>query len=271
MGIFMARLARMGFPSRFLIAKASRVPFFGKPIRALLARGLFPGVDLQYLPKSASISVGKTIEGGQQAVLPSDMVHRYIDKAKKRWIMNECICRAAEKCEHYPRDLGCLFLGEATESIDPRLGRMVSAEEAHAHVERAEKLGLVHMIGKDRLDSLWLGAKPEERLMTICNCCECCCLWKVIPDLPEDLAGHIKRLPGVSVEVGEGCVGCGACAKGLCFVDAISLSGGRAIISDACRGCGRCVSVCPVGAITLTIAKDTAETERRLDDLVDLE
>ncbi|NIV36004.1 MAG: hypothetical protein GWN58_43095, partial [Anaerolineae bacterium] len=53
--------------------------------------------------------------------------------------------------------------------------------------------------------------------------------------------------------VGDECVGCGTCADGVCFADAIVLEGEQAAIGDACRACGRCVEICPQGAINLSL------------------
>jgi UDP-glucose 4-epimerase len=67
-------------------------------------------------------------------------------------------------------------------------------------------------------------------------------------------------------------VGCGACTQDVCFVDAVRLVDGRAVISDACRGCGRCVDVCPQDAIEITI-EDAQFVERsiaRIAPLVDV-
>jgi ferredoxin len=111
----------------------------------------------------------------------------------------------------------------------------------------------VHLIGRNKLDTVWLGIGPSDRLMTICNCCPCCCLWRMLPQIDPAIGSKVSRLPGVSVTVTDRCAGCGTCAGGICFVDAIRLQEGRAMISDACRGCGRCVEVCPTGAIELTV------------------
>jgi Fe-S-cluster-containing hydrogenase component 2 len=59
----------------------------------------------------------------------------------------------------------------------------------------------------------------------------------------------------------------------VCFVDAIQMEEGRAVIDvEACRGCGRCVEACPLDAIELTISDDrfVESTIRRISPLVDL-
>jgi ferredoxin len=72
--------------------------------------------------------------------------------------------------------------------------------------------------------------------------------------------------------VGDRCVGCATCTRDVCFVDAIRVIDGRAVIGQDCRGCGRCVSVCPQEAIELTIEDDWFVTQAiaRLAPLVDL-
>ena len=161
--------------------------------------------------------------------------------------------------------MGCLFLGEAATEIDTRLGRQVGVEEALEHLRRCREEGLVHLVGRNKLDSVWLGARPKERLMTVCNCCPCCCLWRMIPHLREDLGRRVTGMPGVEVTIGEGCTGCGTCLDS-CFLDAISLREGRAEIDQGlCRGCGRCSEVCPHGAIDLYVREGA--TEELLDSL----
>ncbi|MHA2023186.1 MAG: DUF362 domain-containing protein, partial [Candidatus Thorarchaeota archaeon] len=80
--------------------------------------------------------------------------------------------------------------------------------------------------------------------------------------------------PGVNVKVTDACVGCGTCIdEDICFVEAISMVDGMAVISAECRGCGRCVEVCPHDAIELTI--DNMEfienSIDRVSSLVDVE
>jgi ferredoxin len=248
------------------------VPVIGR----LMDYGLFDGDDLIYLPKNdvvqRLIPVGQPVEKPGSMVLPSQAVEYFIEQANYHWIMDFCICRAASHCEDYPIDLGCLFLGEAVLGINPQIGRRVTRAEALEHVRRCREAGLVHMIGRNKLDSVWLGARPGHKLLTICNCCPCCCLWKVIPHLAPSISDKVTKMPGVTVTVTERCVGCGVCTQGVCFVDAIRLDGPRAVIGDACRGCGRCVEVCPEQAIELSIgdARFVEKSIARLSSLVDV-
>ena len=79
-------------------------------------------------------------------------------------------------------------------------------------------------------------------------------------------------MPGVNITVTSRCLGCGTCTQDVCFVDAIHLEGGRAVISQTCRGCGRCIEVCPERAIALSVDDDRfiERTIERLSALVDV-
>lgn len=266
--LWMVRLIKATFPQRFLAARLTRLPLLG----SILNGWLFAGDDIIYLPKTRVIQVGQSVLPPTDTVVPSRIVEYFIERASVHWLMNTCICREASHCKDYPIDLGCLFLGEAAKKINPKLGRQVTREEALAHVRRCREAGLVHMVGRNKLDTVWLGVGPGSRLLTICNCCPCCCLWRILPDVADDIGRKVSRLPGVEVTVTDRCVGCGVCTQDVCFVDAIRLESGRALISDACRGCGRCVDACPYEAIELTYGRDTDidGTIQRLAALVDV-
>lgn len=247
--LWFVELLKKTFPRIKLIAKLTKVPIIGKIIDHML----FEGDNLIYLPKDQVIEINQSIDKPSETVLPSQVVEYFIKKAKYHWIMNFCICRDSSKCEDYPRHLGCLFLGEAVLGINPQLGRQVTKEEALEHVKRCREAGLVHVIGRNKLDAVWLNVSPGNKLLTICNCCPCCCLWRVLPHISPKISTKIHKMPGVKVKVSERCVGCETCTKGICIADAIKIIYKRAIINNACIGCGRCVEVCPQKAIDISL------------------
>ena len=248
--VWFVNLLKVVFPQRFLAARLTNLPVVGE----VVDWGFFNGDDSLYLPSDRSIVINEPILQHGDLVLPSQVVDHFIETANHHWIMDFCICREGSGCQDYSREIGCLFLGEAVHQINPDLGRLVSRGEALEHVQRGREAGLVHLIGRNRMDVIWLGAGPGNKLLTICNCCPCCCLWKMLPDITPQISAKVSRMPGVSVAVGDDCSGCGECAQGVCFVDAIQLVDGQAQIGSGCRGCGRCVEVCPDEAIELTIA-----------------
>ena len=200
-------------------------------------------------------------------------VDEFIEKANYHFVMNFCLCRSAENCENYPIELGCLFLGETAKKIDPDLGREVTKEEAKEHVRKCREAGLVHIIGRNKLDTQWLDAKPGTKLLTICNCCECCCLWKFIPNLPVKISKKMLKIPGVIVKITDKCIGCGSCSEGVCYVNAIKMIENKAVINDnLCRSCGRCVEICPNNAIEIIIEDPDfiEKTINRIRELVDV-
>ncbi len=247
--VWFVNLIKKAFPQRFWLARLTNLPILGD----LVDYGFFHSDDIVYLPTDRSIKINEPISNPGDYVLPSKIVEHFINNASHHWVMDFCLCREGNDCEDYSQQMGCLFLGEAVMQINPRLGQLVSKDEAHEHIQRCREAGLVHMVGRNKLDAIWLGAGPGENLMTICNCCPCCCLWKVLPEITPQISSKINRLPGVSVQVTENCLGCGECTEGSCFVDAIQLVDDQAEISNHCRGCGRCVEICPNEAIEISI------------------
>ena len=274
-------ILKKNFKNRFQIADLTRKSnFFRKLIDSLL----FEGDDIIYLPKDSvvksngnghhpiKIDIHEPIQPEENLVLPTQVVKHFINQANYLWIMNSCICRDSNQCEHYPIELGCIFLGKAVEGINPQLGRRVTREEALQHLQRCREAGLVQMVGRNKIDTVWMGVQPGDHLLTICNCCSCCCLYRVLPNLHTTISKKISRMPGVEVYVTDSCVVCGACTQGVCFANAIHLENGRAVISDDCRGCGLCVEVCPEHAIKLEVnAQDSLQkTIERLNRIVDV-
>ena len=266
--LWFVKLLKKSFPNIKFIAKMTRVPILGKLVETLL----FEGDDIMYLAQDKIIKINKTLGEYDEYVLPSQVLKYFIKKANYHWIMDFCICRSSMQCKDYPIKLGCLFLGEATLGINPQLGRLVTKEEALEHIKKCSDAGLIHMIGRNKLDKQWLGVKPGNKLLSICNCCPCCCLWRIAPIIAPKIGKKIKKMPGVKVQVNDKCIVCGTCTRGSCFVDAISIINNRAVISDECRGCGRCVNVCPQNAIELIVEDNNfvKKSIARIASLVDV-
>ena len=260
------RLLEKFFPHRFLLAKMTQFPVF----RWIITKMVFDKNNLTYLTKDKVVEfqINKKIEPLDNIAIPSRVVEYFIEKSSYRFIMDFCICRESTQCNKYPIKLGCLFMGEAARKIPLELGKSVSKEEALYHVKKCREAGLVHLIGRDKLDETWLGVGSKIPLVTVCNCCECCCLWRMRPYLNNELSSTIKHMPGVKIQINEKCNGCGACTEDICFINGISVKDGKAIISDTCIVCGRCTEKCPNDAIDLVIEnedfiKDTIERVRK--------
>ncbi len=263
--LWFVELLKRSYRGRVPVVKLTKTPVIGQAIERLL----FKEDKAFFLPRDNVIQIHEAIPEPESTILPSEIVDYFIEQASYCWVMNACICRQSNQCKDYPIDLGCLFLGDAVLGINPALGRLVTKDEAREHVRRCREAGLVHMIGRNTLDTVWLGIGPADRLMTICNCCPCCCLWNTLPYMHPSISGRFSKMPGVRVQVTERCVGCGTCLADICFVNAIHLEDGKAVISDACRGCGRCVEACPQRAIELTL-EDIRFKEKAISHLVPL-
>ena len=274
------KLLKKSFGLRFFLARLTKIP----GLKYIAYKLLFDDDVIFYLPRDniitedksvvKKIKVDEKIAQPEDLVIPSKIIEKFIDEAKYLWIMNFCLCRDANKCENYPKELGCLFLGEAVLKIDPDFGGLVTKQEAKEHIKKCAEAGLFHLIGKNKIDTQWLDVRPGEKLLTICNCCECCCLWKMLPNLPGKISRNITKIPGIKIEVLEHCSGCGVCADNVCFVNAIKMKNKLAVIDqELCRGCAKCIEVCPENAIQLTIEDDEYinQTIKRISEVISVE
>lgn len=248
--------ARFIFDTTFTnLFAMSRLPLASK-IVPLFRRSQ---TDLRSLP------LNENIELPEGAPMPVDLLYRFIEEASHRTITEDgCMCRISCGCEHYPEEIGCLFLGDSAIEIPEEINREVTVEEAKAHVKRAIDAGLVPMMGKVRFDNLIYRVSDRSRLVTICFCCECCCVARYLKKMKKDDFNMVyPRLDGVVLEVTDACKGCGKCVE-QCFMDAINMSSGMAVIGEYCRACGRCATICPEGAIKIRI-DDPDYLERAYD------
>ncbi len=193
-------------------------------------------------------TIGET--GGE--VLPSQILHEMIDLCSYHRVMDQCICRSGFDCQNFTHDIGCLFMGETASKLPPGLGRRVSREMAHQHVERAMGVGLVPMIGKVNIDNLGFLTPDTGKLLSVCFCCHCCCMMGYYKHDAAHLKKLFKPVEGLQVILNEKCTGCGACV-GTCIFDNIFEQNGRITHGDHCVGCGRCEATCQLGGVTLIL------------------
>lgn len=209
------------------------------------------------------IPINQNIEGAENMTLPIEIIDRLIDKSSVRVIMKKCICRHNYDCSNYPDDVACLFLGESALETPKNWQIIADKDQAKQHARKAVSLGLVPMVGKIRFDSDTLGIVDRGKLMTICFCCECCCLGRFMAPLPAHLMDRLQHpVEGMTIEVTDQCIGCGECIDA-CYLKAIEIVNGRAVKKDICRLCGRCAARCPQQAIKIRL-----ENPDVVDDVV---
>jgi ferredoxin len=236
-----------------------------KPILKWIINPFFkrPYNELSSIP--VVIPVNVSIDPPESVPIPLRVLERLVTDIEDRFILHECICRSHVKCGNHPRDLGCMALGPAIDRMHPTHGRRVTADEAVAHVRRAAKEGLVPNIAHVWIDPLSFGLTRFQKLMFICFCDDCCCIYrKYMTARGPNLDKAYKKIPGISIKLNaELCNGCGDCVQ-RCFLGEIKIEEGKSVTNDnACAGCGKCVAVCTKGARTLVIP-DEKELYRRV-------
>ena len=217
-------LVKYTFHTRFFLSKLTRK---SKIFKKIIDRLLFQDDEVYVLPNkntinknkkdtiTANIEINQSFEKDESEFVPSEIIKEVIKEASDIVIMHKCLCRSSADCQDYPHDFGCIFIGPASKKIASKYGRTATVEEALKHVDTADQLGLSHVIGRNKIDSVWMNVRPKEELLTICHCCPCCCLWKVIPDLDDDISNKIKRLEGVEVNtINDNCKMCKKCLGG---------------------------------------------------------
>lgn len=203
--------------------------------------------EARWLPINADIDMP------ENTPVPLALLDRFIEEASHRVIIDYCGCREGWRCKRYPRDVGCLMMGDSAMEIKRFPGREVGVEEAKEHARRAVDAGLVPIVGKVRVDNFIFDVKDKGRMLTTCFCCECCCISRYTRHMPVEWLDPLQpRLEGIAIKVSDACTGCGRCAE-RCYIGAISIEDGKAVIGELCRACGRCATVCPREAIEVRL------------------
>ncbi|QLH74522.1 MAG: 4Fe-4S binding protein [Methanomassiliicoccales archaeon] len=272
------RIVKRSFDKRFTLARLTKVPMVGSIMEMLFFEDddiiILPKDDVFMKARSRSISMDIEVER-KDIVVPSAIIDHFIERSRYIFKMDKCVCRDSNNCRNYPKELGCIFLGKGTTRIPKHLGKMITAEEAKEHMRRCREAGLVHLIGRDKIDSVVFATGPKEDLLSICSCCHCCCLWKMVPDLSNKIGSTLTKMPGIEIVAdAQRCTGCSRCVnEKICYVNAISIVDGKVRIDDGlCKGCGRCVEFCRSRAIELRVVDDSyiERSIRRIEPLVDV-
>ncbi|MFH1150139.1 MAG: 4Fe-4S dicluster domain-containing protein [Actinomycetota bacterium] len=199
------------------------------------------------------IPINRELSDDGSVVLPVTIVEEMVRRSCHTVKMNLCLCRSACACERFPMGLGCLFMGASTKNIHPSMGRPVPVEEALEHVRAAVDAGLVMHIGKVDPDPYMLGLRDRKHFLTLCFCCQCCCVaMKDFDYFAPEVRARTHRLEGLEVTVTDECNGCARCVSE-CYAGAMVMQDGRARVTEGCKGCGLCVARCPRGAIEISI------------------
>lgn len=229
------------------------------------------GLHDKYIP-----DLVKTLGGFAPAVMrvvpveteihPEMEVKRYedvrtmIDKAKS-FKVSDCICRKEMHLEgkgcDYPLEV-CLSFSREKDAYDRYLtGRIITKEEAHAVIKRAEEAGLVHCT-----------YNVTSGHVFVCNCCSCCC--GILRGVKEfNMPYMLARSDFVATIDADACEACGICADERCPMDAIvEQDDVYAVQPERCIGCGVCAPTCPTEAVKL-VHRPEEECEKPPKNLLD--
>lgn len=219
--------------------------------------GFFDKYDFTHLKGLRVLPIQETIQDNRQ-IMPYEEVVKVLD-SQDYFAVSHCACKhrknidpAHEDCKH-PTEV-CLHFGRLGRyTVENGLGREITRRETEDILKSCAEQGLVHGV-----------SNYQERVDTICNCCQCCCIFLE--------AFHIlKHSEGLSpssylVKTNhETCKACELCAD-RCPMGAIQLEksplainrrGMVAVLNpDLCIGCGVCAYKCPTSSLVL-VSRDT--------------
>ena len=210
-------------------------------------------------------------DAGEKVVVPMDLIKESLKNVTFIGGMDTCLCRESNECSDYPRDFGCLFLGEAGKTIVKHgLGRELTYEEACARVEKAAEHGLMGQAVWVEVEQFLWGIRNDQmdKFLEICFCCPCCCIAVRLSRNATKKERHRFHPAGwTAVPDRTACTGCRECVNTPhgCPVEAISFGedGKVTIDQEMCVGCGICRSRCGFDVIkikqTMPMRKDLRE------------
>ncbi len=228
-------------------------PVLGGPLRRMFR---FEGPDRH--TQSHIVPINQDISyqsSNQNQILPIQQLRQVIEDSSYRVLLNRCLCRDGFSCTNYPRDLGCIMLGEACRHMVARgIARQATVEECHAHLDRAAELGLVAICAWAEFEALAKGIPEDQHknYFEICLCCSCCCLgMRNFKEMfQSDHMRKVFRSIGWRAQSTGSCAACGMCAD-ICPTKVIEVMPDSIQVGEACLGCGLCAARCPEGAIVM--------------------
>jgi Pyruvate/2-oxoacid:ferredoxin oxidoreductase delta subunit len=251
-------------------SKYMETPFFGPIYNRLM----------MFTPKEKTYSHGTIYnlnvdvsDKGESVVVPMDLVKDMLRKASYIASSNACICRDANDCKDYPKNVCCLFLSTSGKTVvDHKVGYEISLEDALARVDQAAKLGLIgQALWVEVEQFIWgFSNKTMENFIEMCFCCPCCCVgFNLSKNASREVKSRFRPSGWTAVVTPDLCVGCGDCVKP-CPQAAITMgiNGKISINQEYCVGCGICKTHCSVDAIKInqTMPMKASVQQYFLDD-----
>lgn len=219
---------------------------------------LYPDMEAQTSTIVMPLNVDVT-DTTEKVVVPMDIIKDSLKNATYIAGMRTCLCRNANDCQDYPKDIACLFFGEGGKTVIKNgLADELTYEEACARVDKAAEYGLMGQAVWIEVEQLLWGVRNDhmDKFLEICFCCPCCCIAMRLARNATPQERHRFHPAGwTAVADRTKCIGCGKCLEGHngCPVEALSIgSDGKIVIDqEICVGCGICKSRCPEDAIKI--------------------
>jgi len=164
------------------------------------------------------------------------------------------ICYCRHKMQHVGR--ACKAPQEICMTFNSTAGSLIKHGCARS-IEKEECLDLLQMAYAHNL--VQFGENVREQVNFICNCCGCCCE-ALIAARRFAILNPVHTTNFIPVVTESDCTGCGRCITA-CPVEAMTLVSANnpakpklkvaKLQEDYCLGCGVCVRTCPTGSLHL--------------------